>query len=336
MPFEETVSKKIKDQTELVLQYLNTVSDIIIHKKLVPVSEDEILSFTSKMGKALPLDFSYWLMTQGSGFIDFINESLTIPSLHDLYNLEDGRLNSEHPDQSWKRISLVYSGAPSIDAMDTTIIDEDGCCPIITTYEYEDRVCEVMASSWPMFLLRNIIGATKKIFPRIQDNASIQDLTDSYFPGIDKDLEKAHTRAMKHNRTKVDKDEIKKVMSDDLSSCIEGHAGDASKEKIKDLDNAIRVLNDCYEKGNLYAYDASSYIEDKTVYNDLPVLYKLLEHPIRETRGNAFSAIKRLLNNLNDVSLKVPPQVIKVKNKTRDIKLATEIEYWEQGLKRDK
>jgi hypothetical protein len=325
------VTDKIIKQSEFVIELLNDASDLILYKKLVPVKKEEILRYIKGSGKVFPPDFFYWLTTYGSGIIDFVNDSVDIPSINDLIENEmDGRYWSKKPKDCWKRISLGYAGAPQLLALDSTIIDSDGCCPVITTVGYEDIVEEVLASSWPMYLIRRIIKPTKDALSKIsiEKESAANKFELLSFHEIDMDLKTAHSKAMLHNETESDDKEHEEFMNNSLGEFTshyldEIEAGEFREKKINNLNETISFIDKCMEHGISSFIDATMFIEEETTKRDLDKLYTLLEHPSRDVRGRSFLAIRRLLKGK-----KIPEKLKILAKKTSDIELVNNINKW--------
>jgi len=340
MNIEQSVSQKIIDQTNLALKYIDDASDIIIHKKLFPVDQDEINDFTKETGKVLPLDYTYWLLTQGCGFIDFLNNWIVIPSLHDIKENEKLASYLGHT-ESRKKIAIPQ-GFLDVGSSD------NGCCPVINMHIYSDIINTVYASSWQMLIIRSIIDITNSLYWEIEGK-KLYDIHDAYFPGIDHDLEKAHYRAIKLDRSdEYEIDEDACIKTDIFNESIDTF----SSGYIENIEDAIKMIDDGYEKGATSFSNASGYIRYESEKKDLPKLYGLLKHPVRSVRHDAFSAIKRLeapkgvrrivytffsvIKKLvpdHTILLSISHDLDRLRDFTRDIELKSKIDSYEDGLK---
>lgn len=226
-------SDVIKDQTALAWQYLEKAKPLITYKKLVPVSEAQIAQYEITWNKIVPPDLRYWLTTYGSGRIEFLEGELEILSIYELMNSDGRDVSVGDPHNCWKRIYIGYAGAPVTLCLDSTIIDENGCAPIILTEKYSNKVEQVLASSWPMFVVKGIIDIALALKNRHQNESftaeqvsAIDELTSWSIEVIDVALRKASERAVAHNKTKIeesdgpiDNTEMVNSMLDILGKC---------------------------------------------------------------------------------------------------------------------
>lgn len=324
-------SDKIIKQSQLVNELLNDASALILYKNLVPVKKEEISRYIQGSGKIFPPDFFYWLTTYGSGIIDFVNGSIDIPSITDLIEHEmDGRFWGKKPKNCWKRISLGYAGAPQLVALDSTIIDNDGCCPVIVTVGYEDLVEEVLASSWPMYLICRIIELTKDALSKvsIKEGSAANKLGLLSFPEIDTDLKTAYSKAMLHNETESDDKEYDEFMNNSLGDFASHYLDkfkdeEFSEARINNLNEAISLIDEFMEKGMSSYFDSLQFIEYESTNKDIDRLYTLLEHPGRDVRECSLLAIRRLLKGKD-----IPEQLTILAEKTSDTELTTNIINW--------
>jgi hypothetical protein len=329
-------SEKIRKQCELVWDNIELMSEIILHKNLVPSDEGDILDYTKRTGKIIPPDYHYWLINYGSGVIDFVTGSIKIQSTVDLIeNEKDGRYYDLQPKDCWKRISLDYAGAPSITALDTTIIDSDGCCPIIETGGYADIVETVYASSWPMYLVLTVIRFAKNAKEKMtfETDSGVNKLTNLSFQDIDVDLEAAHERAMEHNETESDEAEYEEFMNQSREDFVGINLEEmfGNDREIRNLNTSIMEIDNLFSKGITSYLDAKYYIERKTKRKDLDTLYTLLENQNRDLRESAFQAIKRLESKGTDKNIRRKQayrKLEKVLESTRDQSLISDIRNW--------
>jgi len=332
------VSNEIKDQSKLVLKFLNKASPIILSKYLVPIKRKEIDEYVKATGKIFPSDYYYWLTEYGAGIIDFINGCIEIPSIQDLAENE-GR-NYHNTKDCWRRIPLGYAGAPSFLGLDTTVISKRGCCPVVETIAYTDAVCKVHASSWPMYMIRQILDlGMSAIGDLLLDQVDILDLINNntsfnneiiansklktahelgltYFPGIDTELNNAYSKIKVHNRTISNKTELKE-RDEIISAATEGSFLDYceskidEKKKIKTIAQAVSQIKKKMSIGNTLFSEESWFIEKESKKKDIDALYRLLEHPVRNIRKSSFSAINRLIK-----SKKEPDKLLKIMEKS--------------------
>lgn len=162
-------STELIEQTKLAWGYLEKAKPIITYMHLVPVNETQIEEYEEKTGKIIPPDYRYWLTQYGSGRIEFIENSLSIPSIYELLEDDDRLVSDQDPANCWKRIYLGYGGTPSIEVLDSTVIDEAGFAPVAVTQVYSNRIERVFSSSWPMFIIKNVIDTAKSLVDRIKE-----------------------------------------------------------------------------------------------------------------------------------------------------------------------
>ncbi len=205
------ISDVIKGQTALAWHYLENAKPLITYQKLVPVSEAQIAQYELTWNKIVPPDLRYWLTTYGSGRIEFLEGELEILSIYELMNSDGRDVSVGDPQNCWKRIYIGYAGAPVTLCLDSTIIDENGCAPIILTEEYSNKVELVLASSWPMFVVKGIIDIALALKNRHQNKSftseqisAIDELTSRNIEVIDVSLGKASERADVHNKTIIE------------------------------------------------------------------------------------------------------------------------------------
>ncbi|MDO9069786.1 MAG: SMI1/KNR4 family protein [Deltaproteobacteria bacterium] len=221
-------STELIEQTKLAWGYLEKAKPIITYMHLVPVNETQIEEYEEKTGKIIPPDYRYWLTQYGSGRIEFIESSLNIPSIYELLEDDDRLVGDQDPANCWKRIYLGYGGTPSIEVLDSTVIDEAGFAPVAVTQVYSNQVERVFSSSWPMFIIKNVIDTTKSLVDRIKEGTekdndgnfiwetdddplpkrigkeqveALQSLSASDFEAIDTNLAHSTLRVSEHNKT---------------------------------------------------------------------------------------------------------------------------------------
>ena len=101
---------------------------------------------------------------------------------------------------------------------------------------------------------------------------------------------------MAHNQTESNETDYEEFMEQSKEDFVErtlyemfGH-----KKEITDLESAISLVNERFEKGITNILDGAYFIMRKTKLLDFPALIELLDHPVREVREDAFRAIKRI------------------------------------------
>lgn len=249
MEYSDVVIK----QTKMAWEFLEKARPLITYTKLVPVSEEQIALYEQKQNKIVPPDYRYWLTRYGSGLIEFLEGALDIVSIYELME-SDGRAGSaDDPQNCWKRIYIGYPGAPVASALDSTIIDDYGCAPVIVTGEYDNKVDEILASSWPMYVVRQVIEIASFLKSSAQADTFtaeqidvINNLAAADISLIDDALESAYVRAKAHNETicNVNNDEDGNVevlnsMLDFFEECLEARE---SRKLIPRLSSRLKAL----------------------------------------------------------------------------------------------
>ena len=194
------------EQTALALDYLKRASGLIIYKSLVPQDGRLIDEYADLTGRTIAPDYRLWLTKIGSGTIDFVFGSIDIQSCIDIALNEAVWLGWDlEPKDAWNRLpfkpnqDLVFFGA------DCTILDGYGCCPVSESGFLTHIIETVHASSWPMYLIRQILNIAASIHSHedagLRDRKTAKALCSTPFQEIDAGLEAALHRAMAHNRT---------------------------------------------------------------------------------------------------------------------------------------
>jgi hypothetical protein len=259
------------------------------------------------------------LTTYGSGRIEFVESELEIESIYNLHE-DDGRtVRDDDPANCWRRIYLGYGGAPTINALDSTIIDNDGCAPIVETKEYSNQVQRVLASSWPMYVIRKVVDIAAHLKEQHHDKlmeeqfAVINELTRQPFKEIDFGLKNAKERAESNNKTVIAdgdeytrKDQIGSMLrlSKDLKGSIESDGiFSIIKDKLstlgnpeKDFSEALSDLEKCISLGYSYLYFRKShyFLTNKVEPRHKQLLEVLLDHDRREIREMARDGLSRI------------------------------------------
>lgn len=296
------VDRKIVEQCRLVESLLEDSRELVLSTKLVPADRREIELYIEKTGKRFPPDYEYWLTRYGSGLIDFVNGGISIPSVKDIVrNEKDGRLWGTRPRDCWNRIYLGYAGAPSAFALDTTIMDRHGCCPVVRTHGWDDQVATVLASSWPMALAHRIIDLVRDAAYRldIRDNPKIDAIKRMFFPDVDRDLGKAFARAMIHNDTEstdgAAAERTRAGLQEVFTQIAESAAGRKKRKAAGTLKDSVRSAEAEAAQGNcLSAAGSLEYLIFRAKKKDLPMLYRLLCHDLRIVREYSLHAIRKL------------------------------------------
>ena len=147
-------------QSEIAFKFIQKVEPLILHKWLVPTNREMLLK--TDWDGIIPPDYLYWITKYGSGGIELVFGRIDIPCIQELSD-GDGRFYSEDdPAEIWKRLYLDWGGAHSVRAIDMTIVDDSGCCPVIKTGDLNNHVESVLGSSWPMYIVGEIINSIKK------------------------------------------------------------------------------------------------------------------------------------------------------------------------------
>lgn len=250
---ESKFSDMLKNQVELAWQYIEKAKPLITYTKLVPVQEDQIAQYEQKQNKIVPPDYRYWLTTHGSGRIEFLEGDLKIVSIYEFLQSDDRTVSKDDPQGCSKRVYIGYAGAPVTLALDSTIIDEHGCAPVIQTHCYENTVETVLASSWPMYVVKRILEIASSINNRVPNNSftdeqnkAINELANQDFQLIDDALGRASERADAHNNTKADDTDIVNNNTEMLDSMLdfleEGIKARASRKLIPRLMSGLTAL----------------------------------------------------------------------------------------------
>lgn len=251
----------MKKQTELAWQYLEKARPLIIYEKLVPVTDTQIDLYEQVWEKIVPPDYRYWLTTYGSGLIEFLQGELPIISIYELKESDGRDVSADDPKNCHKRIYIGYAGAPVASCLDSTIIDEDGCAPVIETDVYGNKVEKVLASSWPMFVIKSIIDIAINLKERAQIEtytndqiAAIDALANLDFASIDKALEDTFTRAIAYNNTQNgDGDDVVNAemtisMLGFLDKCKDKQSSNSGTSKLLSLITGLFNNNDEFSK----------------------------------------------------------------------------------------
>lgn len=246
-------SDVVIEQTKLAWEFLEKARPLITYTKLVLVSEEQISQYEQKQNKIVPPDYRYWLTVRGSGLIEFFEGTLEIVSIFELMESDGRTVSRDDPQDSWKRIYIGYPGAPITMALDSTIIDENGCAPVIITEEYGNKVDKVLASSWPMYVVRQVIEIASslkgntKAGPFTDDQVkAIEELSCQDIFLLDDAMRKATERAEAHNQTcgaEIDDGngnlEMLNSMLDFFDECIEAKK---SRKLIPRLRSGLKAL----------------------------------------------------------------------------------------------
>jgi len=156
----------IIEQSKKAFEFIQKIEPLTMRKWLVP--DRQILSTDWK--GVLPPDYVHWISQYGSGRIELISGSITIPCARELTG-EDILYDKNNPSDIWRRVYLALRFIPSLRAIDMPIGDDSGLCPVIRTAPYENEKIElVLASSWPMYIIGAILEAIKSLNQKIKDN----------------------------------------------------------------------------------------------------------------------------------------------------------------------
>lgn len=206
---EIILSDVMKKQTELAWQYLEKARPLITYEKLVPVPEALIEKYEHHSHKIVPADYRYWLTTYGSGRIEFLDGELPIVSIFELMKICVREITVEDPQNCWERINISCPAARDTLFLDSTIIDDNGCAPVILTKTDSYEVEKVLSSSWPMYVIKSIIDSASCLKDRGQTGSYtaeqvkvIEELASQNIKLIDDALGNASERAKAHNNVK--------------------------------------------------------------------------------------------------------------------------------------
>lgn len=257
---ESIFSDILKNRTELAWQYLEKAKPLITYTKLVPVIEDQIVRFEQEQKKIVPPDYRYWLTTYGSGRIEFLEGDLEIVSIYEFLKCDGRTVSSDDPHGCSKRVYIGYAGAPVALALDSTIIDEHGCASVIETHCYENTVETVLASSWPMYVVRSIIEIAASLYNQIQNNSfsdeqikAINELANLDIHLIDDALGKAAERADAHNKTRADDTDIVNNNAEMLDSMLDFlEEGIEARESRKLIPRLMSGLSEFFSKDDAF------------------------------------------------------------------------------------
>lgn len=232
------LSDVIKKQTELAWQYLEKAKPLISYQKLVPVSGALIEQYELHSHKTVPVDYRYWLTTYGSGRIEFLDGELPIVSLFELMKICARDITVEDPQNCWERINISCPAARDTLFLDSTIIDDNGCAPVILINTGSYKVEKVLSSSWPMYVIKSIIDSASCLKDRAQTGSytveqtnAIEELANLDIELIDDVLDNASARAQAHNNTKNDKLDITSLNSELLGAFLGSYKEHEYKEE---------------------------------------------------------------------------------------------------------
>lgn len=343
-------SAELMRQTALAWEFLDMAKSITTYMKLVPVMTEQIDEYEKAYDKIVPPDYRYWLETHGSGHIEFITDALEIPSIYELCD-DGGRLvDNDDPANCWKRIYLGCGGAPVTLALDSTIIDEFGCAPVIRTEVYSNQVGEVLSSSWPMYVVLKIIEAAKEVATEDPDEAD--GLAKVNFEGIDAHLLFASERAIEHNKTRLADGETPSDMEEIISiskfiesmtiateTALDTHPAQLQSGAFQNdqYQQAVDTLEKEISLGYAYlglsgnSFAARQFLTEEVTARHERALKDLLKHQRREMRDFAREGLQKINT--------IAPQEDNKKSEDlfKCIKIAMELnEEYEQVLKAKK
>ena len=324
----------INTQCLCVIDLLDRMKDLILWRNLIPQELTTLDGYEESSGKKLPPDYRHWVATYGSGQIDFTCGTLVIPSPNDIRRYEvGGRLYGKQPKDSHLRICLCYAGTPILTAMDATIVDEAGFCPVIQTGVNNGLVEEVLASSWPMYLVRGIrlqarmsskIHLANETAPKLAAEIGKMDMY-----RVDDGLRPASARARAHNQTAMSDEEYEEWTKNNFGDASEVATQDLTgipeeDREEDDLNTVIGRIDGLLRRGCSAFLDDETFIDNQTTESDLPVLYELLAHSCRDVRTIALRAMRRILK-----SSALPAALDSFE--TNDIPLQKAFSEWKSG-----
>lgn len=239
---EIILSDVMKKQTELAWQYLEKARPLITYEKLVPVPEALIEQYEHHSHKIVPADYRYWLTTYGSGRIEFLDGELPIVSIFELMKICVRDITVEDPQNCWERINISCPTARDTLFLDSTIIDENGCAPVILTKTGSYEVEKVLSSSWPMYVIKSIIDSASYLKDRGQTGSYtaeqanvIEELASQNIELIDDALGNASKRTQAHNNTNNVKLDVAPLNSELLGAFFGSYNEHEYKEKSEGI-----------------------------------------------------------------------------------------------------
>ena len=134
----------IVKQSEMAFEFIQRIEPLIISKRLVPAKK-KILDIDWE--GIIPLDYLYWVTEYGSGSIELASGTTKILCIQEIVAYHD---------------ETDYSQDDPADAMiDMTIMNDLGMCPVIETEAYSNFVGSILDSSWPMYLIGQLLNLIK-------------------------------------------------------------------------------------------------------------------------------------------------------------------------------
>jgi len=206
---------KIINDCDFLRDLLESLSEITLWTHLEPQNQSNLEQYTKATGKIFPSDYEYWVTKFGAGQIDFTFGTVDIQSPTEFISRERwGRSPSFTPKDSYNRVYIWDSCAPEPPSIDLTIPDLNGCCPVVII-GIDDLVLQVYASSFPMYLVYEIIELAKSALSKLEDEPCNDECTLKHLKRlsamdmtlIDPDIILARSRAELHNTTSMSEKE---------------------------------------------------------------------------------------------------------------------------------
>lgn len=283
---------------------LDEASELVRHRVLHRVNPRSLDALTVS-GHVVPLDFRYWFVTHGAGALDLSNGEIGCPSPETILHHESGgRLyGSRDPVGVRTRLALGWNGAPALRAIDGTIMDPDGCAPVIMTAEYSNQVETVLASSWPMYVVRQLLEHAREMAARHEVGAALKRLASLEFRDVDVGLDDATARALAHNEKRVEAgseeaEEFAQAGLDSLEDVLTTMADKLDAENVRQvvapslerIEDAMRYVEREFATGETLP-DAWYRLMAVPKPGELDTYYALLDHPYHRVRYNVAFAL---------------------------------------------
>ncbi len=304
---KQVFSEELKCQTQLAWDYIEKAKPLINYMKLVPMDEQQISEFEGLLDINYPDDFRYWLSNFGSGRIEFLEGSLRIVSPYELQ--ETFHLYGYLGERSGVYVSSWDSGSVDIEP---GAVDTDGLTPVVLSKE--DK--EVIASSWPMYLIKCIVEVSELLSEcdlSPEQRGSLDLLKQENFLEIDANLSAALQRVADFDRKEADGcGESKNSQAATAISMMnffmdmeEAHQKRRLIPRLRtfvkdllrgndELSKALAQIEDQINKGYSSLTGSDLFFRDKVSSDHKARLEKLHKHERREVRELAEKGLCRL------------------------------------------
>ncbi len=305
----------IKKETNLVRHALRDAAPLILDQHLVKVRQSAIRTFEQSRCKTLPPDLKYWLRYSGTGFIDFPCGTVRIPSIKDLIEADNRLVDPELPLDCAKRIYPFYGSIPDAIELDVLLTSKEGLCPVIITYPYDETTDEVIASSWPRFLLSEIVTQAKLVYDKAREYSELYiDENDELLItaekimlkyGLDPDpgLPAVRKKALINNHKLlfedlVEPEEAPDPLETEKNDPVIERMLDAmfapNQEKIKTLDRAMELIEQSIHAGDNLLLEAADFVAAKVKKKQIPELKLLMGYHCRDVREMVLERLLKL------------------------------------------